>query len=90
MGDINASAMTTCSSSADLPTINNMKKTVDNNSSFTIGFLQFLYHRSAIMRTLAYIRRTIRIENHLSDSKKLDEILALVRAYKFDDSAFQK
>lgn len=89
MGDINASAMTTCSSSADLPTINNMK-TVDNNSSLTIGFLQFLYHRSAIMRTLAYIRRTIRIENHLSDSKKLDEILALVRAYKFDDSAFQK
>ena len=89
MGDINASAMTTCSSSADLPTINNMK-TVDNNSSLTIGFLQFLYHRSAIMRTLAYIRRTIRIENHLSDSKKIDEILALVRAYKFDDSAFQK
>ena len=89
MGDINASAMTTCSSSADLPTINNMK-TVDNNSSLTIGFLQFLYHRSAIMRTLAYIRRTIRIENHLSDSKKLDEILDLVRAYKFDDSAFQK
>ena len=90
MGDnLNASAMTTCSSSADLPTINNMK-TVDNNSSFTIGFLQFLYHRSAIMRTLAYIRRTIRIETHLSDKKKLDEILALVRAYKFDDSAFQK
>jgi len=89
VGDINASAMTTCSSSADLPTINNMK-TVDNNSSLTIGFLQFLYHRSAIMRTLAYIRRTIRIENHLSDSKKIDEILALVRAYKFDDSAFQK
>ena len=89
MGDINASAMTTCSSSADLPTINNMK-TVDNNSSLTIGFLQFLYHRSAIMRTLAYIRRTIRIENHLSDRKNLDEILALVQAYKFDDSAFQK
>ena len=89
MGDINASAMTTCSSSADLPTINNMM-TVDNNSSLTIGFLQFLYHRSAIMRTLAYIRRTIRIENHLSDRKKLDEILALVQAYKFDDSAFQK
>jgi hypothetical protein len=52
--------------------------------------LQFLYHRSAIMRTLAYIRRTIRIENHLSDRKNLDEILALVQAYKFDDSAFQK
>ena len=89
VGDIDASAIKTCSSSADMPAINNMM-TVDNNPSFTIGSLQFLYHRSAIMRTLAYIRRTIQIENHLSDSKKLDEILALVRAYKFDDSAFQK
>ncbi len=88
MVDSNAPAIISCSSS-DMPTIN-IVMPVDNNSSFNIGFMQFLSHRTAIMRTLGYIRRTIRIENHLSDSEKLNEILALVQAYKFDDRLFQK